>query len=194
MPPLRRLLYTIFFSLVLTSPRPSVRSRRRAYTQGQMTGGGGGGGGGSAALWLFFTDSNVYGNISICVRHYTCVSHPTRYTLRTYYYIHTYTRVVRYKVFPPLYVWAMCLYVRDRIRLARDADSIFIIIIIFNTSRTGSRIIYYVIMRSAVGIVLAILYYNENVYWQRAACRSDDFWATTPAEHRSANCERRRDE
>jgi len=36
-----------FFSLVLTSPRPSVRSRRRAYTQGQMTGGGGGG---SAAL------------------------------------------------------------------------------------------------------------------------------------------------
>lgn len=44
------IIYTIFFSLVLTSPRPSVRSRRCAYTQGQMTGGGGGGGGGSAAL------------------------------------------------------------------------------------------------------------------------------------------------
>lgn len=53
----------------------------------------------------------------------------------------------------------MCLYIRERIRLARDADSIFIIIIIiFNTSRTCSRI-YYIVMRSAVGIVLAILYY-----------------------------------
>jgi len=132
----------------------------------------------------------------LCAPLYVCKSPHTVYATHILLYTHIHKSRTLQGV-PPFIMYAMCLYVRDRIRLARDADSIFIIIIIiiFNTSRTGSRIMYYVIMRSAVGIVPAILYYNENVYWwQRAACRSDDFWATTPAEPRSANCERLRDE
>jgi len=135
----------------------------------------------------------------LCAPLYVCKSPHTVYTTHIILYTHMSRMLQGCSPLYIIYIRDVCLYIRERIRLARDADSVFIIIIIiiiFNTSRTCSRIIYYIIMRSAaVGIVLAISYCNENSYRRRrAACRSNDFWATTPAEPRSANCERWRDE